>query len=321
MAINTIGAFDAIDHAPPARRYLVSPRSDPWLLGGIGIAAWLFFSAPSWGALPTLPPVVEGPLYWALIAISGTHFGASYHLAYGQGRHHVRRSGVLLIGVPVALFLTVSAVTIASLSGGVDIANEVTSFLLVVVFTTTTWHYVKQVYGVARVGASLADLRLDPLTTHVLRYGLYPIWLLEAIKIWSGRSGGRFEETRIGYNVLPDFLVSALAWITYGSIAVIAMVFIRLSLRSGRVPATMWTPYVAGFLWILFQPSYASVVLVFGALHGLQYLACAHRAEVAWGKERSAGRPNLWWSSAFGGALATGLLLVYWSAWRGYANE
>jgi len=150
----------------------------------------------------------------ALIAISGTHFGASYHLAYGQGRHQVRRSGVLLIGVPVALFLTVSAVTIASLSGGVDIANEVTSFLLVVVFTTTTWHYVKQVYGVARVGASLADLRLDPLTTHVLRYGLYPIWLLEAIKIWSGRSGGRFEETRIGYNVLPDFLVSALAWIT-----------------------------------------------------------------------------------------------------------
>ena len=248
----------------------------------------------------------------ALIAISGTHFGASYHLAYGQGRHQVRRSGVLLIGVPVALFLTVSAVTIASLSGGVDIANEVTSFLLVVVFTTTTWHYVKQVYGVARVGASLADLRLDPLTTHVLRYGLYPIWLLEAIKIWSGRSGGRFEETRIGYNVLPDFLVSALAWITYGSIAVIAMVFIRLSLRSGRVPATMWTPYVAGFLWIPFQPSYASVVLVFGALHGLQYLACAHRAEVAWGKERSAGRPNLWWSSAFGGALATGLLLVYW---------
>jgi hypothetical protein len=82
----------------------------------------------------------------------------------------------------------------------------------------------------------------------------------------------------------------------------------------------MWTPYLAGFLWFIWTPGHISTFLVLGALHGAQYLVCAHRAEVAWSATRSADRPAIWWASVFGGALAGGMLLSYWlPMWLGDA--
>jgi len=291
--------------------YLVSPRSDAWLLGGLGIVAWVFFSAPSWGWYSSIG-AIEGPLYWFLLALSGTHFGASYHLAYGQGRHHVRQQANLLVTGPLLLVAVSIGVVIIAAVGARERADEILRFLLVGVFTLTTWHYIKQVYGVMRVGASLNQLKLDPLSTKVLRYGLYPLWLVEAGKVWSGRSTATREDIAISYELLPRSAVTTLEWVSWVSMATIAVVFARLLLRWRRLPGTMWTPYVAAFLWLVYTPGVASTVLVFGALHGVQYLACAHRAEVAWGTERSPGSPTIWWASVFGGALATGFLLVYW---------
>jgi hypothetical protein len=82
-------------------------------------------------------------------------------------------------------------------------------------------------------------------------------------------------------------------------------------------PAMMVAPYAAAFLWIVFPTDLAASAFALGALHGLQYLACCHRAT----KTRPA-RPNAWqslrwspvlrWIEVFGGAACGGLLLTVW---------
>ena len=272
----------------------------------------MFFKLPQWGLID-YQPQISGPVYWVLLALTGTHFGASYHLAYGQGRSQVRRQWLPLVGVPVGLALVATALCVAALMGAQSLANGGVRFLLALVFTLTSWHYIKQVYGVMRVGASLRGLRIDKTEAQVLRYGLYPLWLLQAVHVWAGRTGRSFGGLEAGYDIVPQQFVDGLYWVTWLSMPVLAGVFVRLAVRLRAVPpAAVWTPYAVGFLWYLWPPDFVVMILMFGALHGLQYLACAHRAEMAWGVERGAQNKVWWWSSVFGGALATGFLLVYW---------
>lgn len=305
----TSGASNA---QPNEHHVLVGRSLDAWLVGGLGIAAWVFFKLPQWGVLD-YEPQISGAVYWVLLAITGTHFGASYHLAYGQGRGPVRRQWVPLLAVPVVLALVAIALCAAALAGASGLANGGVRFLLASVFTLTSWHYIKQVYGVTRLGASLRGVRLDEPEVLVLRYGLYPLWLLQAVHVWAGRTGRSFDGLEAGYNIVPAPFVDGLYLLTWISMPVIALVFVRMAFRLRKVPsAAVWAPYAVGFLWYMWPPDFVVTIMVFGAVHGLQYLACAHRAEVAWGIERGADNKVWWWSSAFGGALATGLLLVYW---------
>lgn len=290
---------------------LVARHVDAWLLGGIGVVLWLLFSWERVGG-PAVPAILSGPLYWFLIALSGTHFGASYHLAYGQGRAKVRSHWFALIAVPAGLVLASLGIAAAAFAGADTFVDEGVRFLLAAVYTLTAWHYVKQVYGVVRLAASLRGLSLAPWAVAALRYGLYPLWLLEVIRVWSGRRGSSFDGFATSYEVLPAGLYGWMQLVAYLCIGFYVAVFVGLFVQWGRIPATVWTPYAVSFLWFMFPPSYTSVVLVFAALHGLQYLACAHRAELVWGVERGADDLRWWWFSAFGGAFATGMLLVYW---------
>ncbi len=297
---------------PTTRRFLVSRWADGWLVGGIGVAVWILFSMPSWGG-PSFTSEVSGPLYWILIAISGTHFGVSYHLAYGQGRDVVRRRWPALVATPAVLALLSFAFLVAAIVGSDRVADEGVRLLLAMVFTLTSWHYIKQVYGVARVGASLQGLSIDRSTVLVLRYGLYPLWLVQAVAIWGGDGGASFNGFAASYDLLPTWIEPIFTVCSYGAAVLLVGAFLHLCATWRRLPpASVWTPYAVGFLWFLFPPSYVSAALVFGALHALQYLACAHRAEVEWGVERGATASTWWWSCVFGGALATGMLLVYW---------
>jgi len=295
------------------QKILVSRWADPWLVGGIGIVAWFLFSLPEWGVLPRFGAIVSGPIYWVLLAITGAHFGVSYHLGYGQGRATVMKRWKLLVAAPTGVFLVAIALSFAAVTGATELANQGVRFLLATVFTLTSWHYIKQVYGVARLGGSMHGLSFSSIEVHVLRYGLYPLWFWQASRVWAGSRGRSFNGLEAGYDVMPVWVVDALKIVTLISVGLLALTFVRCAQRWSKIPPAMiWSPYAVGFLWFLFPPNIASSVLVFGALHGLQYLACAHRAEMAWGFERGVDNTIWWWSSVFGGALATGILLVYW---------
>jgi hypothetical protein len=304
------------------RPRLVGPRLDAWLLGGAGIVAWVVMQRPLGLDLPVTVPTLGGPVLWVLLAIIGTHFGISYHLAYGQGRTAVKRRAGLLIGVPVGLAVAAVAVCVAALVGSEATARLLTRALLATVFTLTGWHYIKQVYGVTRLTAAMHGLSIDRRSGQILRYGLYPVWFLDAAIIWTVG----FRPTQYGFdagaNVLPRLALGLVGVLVAASAVALVVCLVRLAVVWRRLPpASMWTPIVAGMLWLTFTPDHVSGILVLGALHAIQYLACAHRAELSWAVERGEPRAG-WWASVFGAGLATGMLLSYWMPmWLGSATD
>lgn len=299
---------------------MVSPSLDGWLVGGLAVVAWVLFTG-----LPGLPsfgiPALQGAALWVLLAVIATHFGVSYHLAYGQGREALRRHPAALLVVPIILLTFAGTIITATSLGLTDLARTSTRLALVMVYSLTTWHYVKQTYGVVRIGAALGGLSIGPAAARVLRYGLYPLWLFEAASVWSRGYYVNDYGFDASFALLPTSTVAAFRIGSLLSAAAIALTVIGLTLQQRRVPpSTVWTPYAVAFLWIVWQPDHVSAVLVLGAAHALQYLACANRAELVWGAER--GEPRLmWWCSVFGGALATGMLLTYWlPMWLGAAG-
>lgn len=295
------------------RPYLVAPRLDAWLVGGIGIVAWVLMIEPFGSPLFAQVPQLGGAVLWGMLAITGTHFGISYHLAYGQGRSEVRRRWPQLIAVPTVLTSATVAVLVAAANGHEVVAAAGVRLLLVAVFTLTGWHYLKQVYGVARLFASVNGLTITSTEAKVLRYGLYPLWFLNASVVWMQDGNPTQYGFAAGFGVIPTGLRIVLMLAAIASLVVVGGAFVALGVRWGQVPpAAMWTPYLAGYLWFVWRPGHISALVVLGALHGMQYLVCAHRAELAWAAERHETRPAVWWVSVFGGALSAGMMLSYW---------
>lgn len=287
-------------------------------MGGLGVLAWLFM-AP----LPGLPsvdvPAFTGVALWSVLVLIATHFGISLHLAYGQGRAEVGKHPVTLVVIPVLLGAFALAVVGSAFLGHSALAESGTRMGLVAVYSLTTWHYVKQTYGVARLGASLHGLRLTAGDARILRYGIYPLWLLDASSVWMAGYEANDYGFDASYSLLPSGTGSALRVVSVVAAFGVVVAMVRLTLRWRRFPpATVWAPYAAAVLWIGFQPDHLSTLLVLGGVHALQYLACAHRAELSWGVERGEGSARAWWGCVFGFGLATGMLLTYWApTWLG----
>lgn len=300
------------DAAVPAQRVLVQRSLDGWLLGGLGIAAWLAVSRLPVVGGPLLGPL-DGRVIWVLLACASAHFGASYHLAYGEGREAVRRHPFWLAVAPIALLLACVMVVVLVQAGAVGSGRWMVRALLVLVFSTTGWHYIKQAYGVAMLSLKLRGVRVPASAVKALRYGFYPIWFVDLMDVWAQGHRATYRKYDIGVSLLPRWVEQG-ARVLAGA-CVVGVVVLLFALAAGQrrlPPMGAWAPYVAGGLWFVLPPNYVSAAAVIGATHSLQYLACVHRAEVEWGRER--GERNLvhWWLCVIGGATAGGLLVASW---------
>lgn len=254
------------------------------------------------------------PIYWPAAALSAMHFGLSYHLAYADGGAALRRRPVTLLIAPAILAAILIGVVVVSLMSGAQTTRGVTRLLLGSVFVLATWHYVKQVYGVVRLGAGFRNLSLGVGEIRILRYGLYPLWLIGAGQVLANGTSARSAGFDVTLHVLPAGLFAAARIVAVGCAALIAFVLTRVGLRHHVVPpALMVAPYVAAFLWLVVPVSYLGATLALGALHALQYIACCHRAETARPSSRLAQQGVLGWLEIFAGAACGGLILTSWA--------
>ena len=294
--------------APPA---LVARGVDGLLVGWLAVATWVTVwlgGRLGWNASFLDLSVV----YWTGAVFTAAHFGLSYHLAYRGGARAVRERPVALAYGPVALLAVLAGTVALSLAAGPDAARTVTSWLITSVYVMTSWHYVKQVYGVGRVGAAFAKLKLDTWDVRILRYGLYPLWFLGAAQMLERDGGGYLAGYHVGFSVLPNGIHDVLRTLVLASAVPLVVCFARLARRSGRpVPSIMLAPYVAAFLWLGLPTNPLLTLLLLAPFHALQYLAIGHRAEVAIADEGAVG--PLWWLNVFAGAACGGLLLSRWA--------
>lgn len=293
-------------------RAFVHSQVDSWLVGWLAVAVWVgALAAPALGV--EVSGSLFGPVYWAGAVISAAHFGLSYHLAYGRGDAGIRERPFLLGIAPAALIAVLTILVGLSLAGGERSVGQAITASITSVYLLTTWHYIKQAYGVTRIAASYAGIRLWPREAQILRYALYPLWAVGAGQVLVAGSNYSFGGYVVGYEVLPRSLYAAMQVAAVLGALPIAAVFLQVARRTGAVPpGIVIAPYIAAFLWLGAAPSLALTVLLLAPFHALQYLAIGHRAEIAMAGSRGEGHGAMWWLNIFAGATCGGLLLSRW---------
>jgi hypothetical protein len=293
-------------------RVLVHRRLDGWLLGGLGIIAWLAVSPLPLLGGPLLSPL-DSTSTWVLLAFASAHFGASYHLAYGGGWAALRRHPLALLVTPVVLSVACLAVIALMAARALGSADWLLRALVLAVFSTTGWHYIKQAYGVALLSLKMGGLAPHRREVMALRFGFYPIWFVDLMDVWAQGHRATYRRYDVSVELLPQGVEQAARILAAGCVVGVLSVLLALAGRCHRrLPMGAWVPYVVGGLWFVLPPSYLSAAAVVGATHSLQYLACVHRAEIEMARERGEQRLVHWWFCVFGGAMAGGLLVAVW---------
>lgn len=299
-----------MSHTDVGRRVLIARGVDGLLVGWLAVLVWIG------GYVATRFGVGWGGteftiVFWAGAAVTAAHFGLSYHLAYRDGLSAVRSRPMALAFVPAVLFVVLAGLIVVSLGAGHTSTLGVTSALITSVYLMTTWHYVKQVYGVGRVAAAYAGVRLGTWDVRVLRYGLYPLSFVGAAKVLSSGSAYYLAGYPFGFSVLPLGAFRALQVLAICAAVPVLAVFVRIAVRRRKQPPSlMLAPYVATFLWLGLPTNPLLTLLLLAPFHGLQYLAIGHRAEVA--ISPTTRHSIVWWLNIFVGAAAGGLLVSRW---------
>ena len=296
--------------APAARGILVSRRVDTWLVGWLAVVVWVGYTLVHLAHLHVGVNATE-QIYWVGAAVTAAHFGLSYHLAYGLGGTTVRTKRTAMIIVPLVLLVLLTGVGVASLTAGREATRHVVTWSITSVYVLTTWHYVKQVYGIGRVGGAFAGVRLGKREVDVLRYGLYPLaWLGGCVVLLRGANFS-LSGYLVGISVLPHWVLQVLRFLTVVGAIAIAAVFVRIR-RRGPLPALMFAPYLAAFLWLGLPNSPVLMVLLLAPMHAIQYLAIGHRAEVSIARSKGESTTPTWWLNIALAATCAGLLLSRW---------
>ena len=147
-------------------------------------------------------------------------------------------------------------------------------------FLTVGWHYVKQAYGCARVGARLRGCAIPDTYARVLRYSMFPLW----VAVWARANVGRetFDYVGIRYGSLdlPRWLVPATnVGIVVGVLAAVGVFAALWRHNQAAPPLLMIVPVVAMFVWWVpaaFNPTFFVLIPMF---HSLQYLPFAAKVE------------------------------------------
>jgi hypothetical protein len=288
---------------------LVNRRVDAWLVGWLGVAIWaLILAGHTFGLSLSTSTVTT--LFWIGATVNAAHFGLSYHLAYGDGGRGMQARRFALVWFPAVFGASLIAFVV--LVRAVDnrtVEYRVAGALVTSVFLLTGWHYVKQAYGVGRVGLALAGVRISKGEADVLRFGLYPLWILNAGQVLIAVV--LVDGYVVGYELLPSGAASILRWVAAVAMVPIVVVLVRIG-RRGRLPSILLATYASALLWFVVPVETAATVIALPALHALQYLAIGHRAELGLATARGQSTTSLWWLNIFLGVACGGLLASRW---------
>ncbi len=298
---------------PAVPRVLVARGVDGLLVGWLAVLVWLVvFATEKLGLSSGMPDLAV--IYWVGAVVTAAHFGLSYHLAYSGGTPAMRARPIALLIGPLVLAALLGAIVLVSLQAGTHSTRQATSALITSVYLMTTWHYIKQVYGVGRVGAAFAGVSLGSWDVRVLRYGLYPLWFLGASQVLVRGASYNLAGYSVGFSLLPYPAYVALRVLAVCSVLPVVVVFAAIARRTRRVPPSLLVaPYAAAFVWLGLPTDPVLTLLLLAPFHALQYLAVGHRAEVAVAADRPGEHGVLWWLNIFAGAACGGLLLSRWA--------
>jgi hypothetical protein len=287
-------ALVTVEEAAPRERrapYLFHPQLDTWLVGGLSLVVFVVVAA-LWPLSNVSPSIGTQLRNLALIAptlalfINYPHFLASYRLAYWRRDAGLRHSFTLVF-VPLLLVIA-TLLSYATFNQRLTIAGHtvehfgarLAGWMIGFMFLTVGWHYVKQAYGCARVGARLRGFSMSSVQARALRYSMFPLWL----SIWAraNASRGTFDYVGVHYGSLelPRWIIPVTNFAIIGGVVCALATCLSMARRNGQRPPLLFVvPVVAMFVWWIpaaYNPTFFVLVPMF---HSLQYLPFAAKVE------------------------------------------
>lgn len=297
--------------------YIISPRIDFWMTGGISIVAmcallvYIAFHGASGSsnraALLSNIVVFQAMINWP-------HFMGAYGLLY-RPTENMKKYPLAAIYVPLALLLVVVASVVMSgdtAGSSISVNQDIAYLFWLAAAFYLAWHYTGQAWGMIATFSRLSNLTLTSNERFVIRGGL------RSLLVWHVVWGAQDLPTRwLGglHAYLPSLLTLMNVLCAAAFVAGIA-VWLNLNKRAGVMPdARALASWLAIYLWYLvlyFMPEAYPVVQL---SHALQYLAFPLRVELNRATP-AAGMPakvqSMLWSARYYLVLIVAGLIVFY---------
>jgi hypothetical protein len=258
------------------RGTLVNARIDGFLVGWLGVLLWVAQRTTS----GTLFKAGSGVLLGVVTVAQAAHFAMSYRLAYRNPRVAVRRHPIALLATPIMLTVVLGVIAFLSLRAGTLRVRGVVVILTSTVFILSGYHFVRQSYGISRLGAGNAGIKFSRREARTLTLAVFPLWVaslkpIPVVRSLVARAGQALGQPKIHSSLFFGIRTSA-----FISVAAIAFTFFGAWKRTGIRPTSMMiAPFAAVIVWMLSPGNHITASLAFTATHSAQYLACTYRAE------------------------------------------
>lgn len=262
--------------------YILSPRIDFWMTGGVSIVAMcglLVYIALHDVSAPSTKGALLGNAIIFQAMINWPHFMGAYSLLY-RPLENIKKYRLASIYVPLALLLVVIASVYTGEYGTwrrITVNQDVAYFFWLAAAFYLAWHYTGQAWGMIATFSRLSNTELTPNERLVIRGGLRLLLVWHVV--WGAQDlpahwlGGL-------HAYVPKLLWSMNVACSVAFVAGIA-VWSRVQKRTGIVPdARILASWGAIYLWYLvlyFMPEAYPVVQL---SHALQYLGFPLRVEL-----------------------------------------
>lgn len=265
-----------------AAGYILSPKIDFWMTGGISVVVMLvllfYIAIVGVDSASSISSIIGSALLLHVL-INWPHFLGAYRLLY-RSKDSIQQYPSATLYVPlllltvVAFFVLASFKTMSFLPDDQDIAY----FLWLIAAFYLAWHYTGQAWGMIATYSRLSDLVLQKQEVKVIRFGLrtllvwHVIWGAQDLPVdWFGGYLHSIVPTLMG-------LMNIVAILTFFASL---MVWYSVTLRHGKLPDTrILISWLSIYLWYLVLYFMPQAYLLVQAAHALQYLPFPLRVEL-----------------------------------------
>lgn len=278
------------------RRFLTSSSLDIWLIGGASLIFWIVMQiASEFRSNPAIARQFSNVAATAgamSLLVNFPHFIISYKIAYARGFRFVMKHWFQLLFVPLALIgLFIYAYKVFTdpsplppIYNPFDFKNGegLVSLLVMLMFFTVGWHYIKQTFGCMMVFGSFHNYRLSKFQRRCLLALLYAMVTANLLAAHVGPPTIRYF---YGIRLFSLGLPMAFSLLNQIVVLGLAVAFVYFAIwrkwqTEGQLPPmTFVVPLVALSVWWLPIAKTPEFFLIVPFFHSLQYLPFAFKYE------------------------------------------
>jgi len=263
--------------------YIVSPKIDFWMTGGISVVVMSILLAYIVLADHRNSLQVSTILSSALllnVLINWPHFMGAYSLLYRQ-KSNIKKYKSATIYVPTVLLSIVflSVITAEDTKWtALSVNQDIAYFIWLVAAFYLAWHYTGQAWGMIATYSKLSNLKLNGYERFIIRLGLrillawHVIWGAQDLPIhWFG-----------GYlNLYINQLLYLSNLLACSAFIVSFIVWLNITKRTGVIPdSRILVSWLSIYMWYFALYFMPEAYLLVQALHALQYLPFPLRVEL-----------------------------------------